>query len=266
VKDIGVATPALRPRDLLILGLSVYVLLALLIEGLLPVSNDIHAILEAGDTIACFVFIGDFFYRFWKAPAKTQFLKWGWIDLVASIPSVDALRWGRMIRLIRLIRVFRAARGAVSIVSVYRHHRTEAVAATMFIMFLFTLLLSSIAILTVETSPGSNIHTGGDALWWSISTISTVGYGDKFPVTTEGKVIAAMLMVFGIGLMGALTGLIASSFVRSPSSLNQNSLTRIEADLRILRADVGSLLTVQASQNQLLNTEHQEFSAEPEQD
>jgi voltage-gated potassium channel len=74
-------------------------------------------------------------------------------------------------------------------------------------------IFSSIAILQVEDSPESNIKTAGDALWWSYVTITTVGYGDKYPVTTEGRVIAAVLMTVGAGLVGTFTGFAASWFV-----------------------------------------------------
>lgn len=74
-------------------------------------------------------------------------------------------------------------------------------------------IFSSIAILQVETDINSNIKTAEDAIWWSYVTITTVGYGDKFPVTTEGRLIAAILMTAGVGLFGTFTGFVASWFV-----------------------------------------------------
>ena len=84
-------------------------------------------------------------------------------------------------------------------------------------VFLITLLLiifSSISILCVEKSPASNIKTASDALWWSMETITTVGYGDKYPVTDLGRVIGTILMVSGVGLFGIYTAYIASLFVK----------------------------------------------------
>lgn len=75
-------------------------------------------------------------------------------------------------------------------------------------------LFSSIAILQVEDSPNSNIKSAEDAIWWSYVTITTVGYGDKYPVTTEGRLIAAVLMTAGVGLFGTFTGFLASWFVQ----------------------------------------------------
>jgi len=75
-------------------------------------------------------------------------------------------------------------------------------------------LSSSIAILQVETDPRSNIKTAEDALWWSYTTITTVGYGDLYPVTAEGRLIAIVVMTFGVGLFGTFTAYIASVFVK----------------------------------------------------
>ena len=74
-------------------------------------------------------------------------------------------------------------------------------------------IFSSISILTVEIAPESNIKTAEDAIWWTIVTVTTVGYGDKFPVTTEGRLIGVLVMIAGVGLFGTYTGYIASLFV-----------------------------------------------------
>jgi len=81
------------------------------------------------------------------------------------------------------------------------------------IVAILMLIFSSIAILQVETDPNSNIKTAEDAIWWAYVTITTVGYGDKFPVTTEGRIIAALLMTVGVGLFGMFTAFLASWFV-----------------------------------------------------
>jgi voltage-gated potassium channel len=74
-------------------------------------------------------------------------------------------------------------------------------------------IFSAIAILQVEDDPSGNIKTAEDAIWWAYVTVTTVGYGDKFPVTTEGRIIAAVLMTVGVGLFGTFTAFLASWFV-----------------------------------------------------
>lgn len=81
------------------------------------------------------------------------------------------------------------------------------------IIAVLMIIFSSIAVLQVENDPNSNIKTAEDAIWWAYVTITTVGYGDKFPVTTEGRLIAALLMTVGVGLFGTFTAYLASWFV-----------------------------------------------------
>ncbi|MGE0021904.1 MAG: potassium channel family protein [Draconibacterium sp.] len=90
-------------------------------------------------------------------------------------------------------------------------------------MAVLLIIFSSIAILQVENAPNSNIQTAEDAIWWSYVTITTVGYGDKFPVTTEGRIIASVLMTAGVGLFGTFTAYIASLFVTDKKTEEENS-------------------------------------------
>lgn len=81
------------------------------------------------------------------------------------------------------------------------------------ILAVLLIIFSSIAILQVENAPNSNTQTAEDAIWWSYVTITTVGYGDSYPVTTEGRIIAMFLMTTSVGFFGTFTAYIASIFV-----------------------------------------------------
>jgi voltage-gated potassium channel len=76
------------------------------------------------------------------------------------------------------------------------------------------IIFSSIAILQFEKDINSNIKTAEDAIWWSYVTITTVGYGDKYPITTEGRIIGAILMTTGVGIFGTFTALVSSWFIQ----------------------------------------------------
>jgi voltage-gated potassium channel len=84
-------------------------------------------------------------------------------------------------------------------------------------------------------APGSNIHSFGDAIWWAIVTVTTVGYGDRFPVTAGGRGVAVVLMLVGIGLIGVLTATVASYFVEQKADEGNTALVerldRMEAML-----------------------------------
>ena len=199
--------------NLLILFLSVYVLLSLLISTIFHLSDELTTLLNYIDNIICIVFLIDFSIRFKNSENKLEFMKWGWIDLVASIPSVDFLRAGRLLRLIRLLRVFRALKSTKLIYEhINRNKRQSALTSVALISFLMV-VFSSIAILQFEKDINSNIKTAEDAIWWSYVTITTVGYGDKFPITTEGRIIGSILMTTGVGIFGTFTALVSSWFI-----------------------------------------------------
>jgi voltage-gated potassium channel len=90
-------------------------------------------------------------------------------------------------------------------------------------------------VLVFETDAQSNIRTPFDALWWAVSTMTTVGYGDKFPVTVEGKIVAMILMILGVGLFGVLTGLFARLFVAPDLKPEDADIAALTAEVRALR-------------------------------
>jgi voltage-gated potassium channel len=170
------------------------------------------------DDLICVIFLIDFIVRFSRAPSKLKFMKWGWIDLISSIPAFDILRAGRFIRLIRLIRILRAVRSTKMLVEYIFRNRTRGTFAAVASLSVLLVIFASISVLNAETVPHSNIKTAEDALWWAFVTVTTVGYGDKYPVTTEGRMIAAVLMVAGVGLFGTFTGFVASWFMEPKST------------------------------------------------
>ncbi len=199
--------------NILILVLSLYVLLSLLISTIFHLSDELTILLSYIDNIICVVFLIDFSIRFKNSENKLEFMKWGWIDLVASIPSLDFLRAGRLLRLIRLLRVFRALKSTKLIYEHVNRNKKQSALTSVAIIFFLMVVFSSIAILQFENDVNSNIKTAEDAIWWSYVTITTVGYGDKFPITTEGRIIGAILMTAGVGIFGTFTALVSSWFI-----------------------------------------------------
>ena len=203
--------------NLLIVILSFYVLGSLVVSTFFKLPHEIARVLFYVDNLICVVFFIDFVIRFRQAHDKLEFMKWGWIDLVASIPTLEFMRAGRLLRLIRLIRVIRAFRSTTHIANHLFKNRIKGTLTSVALIAVLMLLFSSIAILEVETAPNSNIKTAEDAVWWAYVTITTVGYGDKYPVTTEGRIIAAFLMTVGVGLFGTFTAFVSSWFVKGNS-------------------------------------------------
>lgn len=198
---------------IIILILSVYVLTALFIDSLFVLDPETSTILGIADDVVCVVFFVEFWIRFARAPNRWQFMKWGWVDLISSIPTFDYLRWGRIFSLLRLIRIIKAIRSTKELILHFRRKRVESTLLSMSLLGILLLIFSSILILKVENVPNGNIKTASDAVWWAFTTISTIGYGEFFPVSIAGRLIAGVLIVFGVGVFGTLSGLIASWFL-----------------------------------------------------
>ncbi len=217
---------SLNPLSLIILVLSVYVLLALIVDTIFTLPSEIASILNLVDNGICVIFLFEFVVRFYKADSKLKFMKWGWIDLISSIPNVEFLRVGRTLRLIRLLRILRAFRSTKHIVNQVFKNKAQGAFATVSILALLLIIFSSISILQFETDSNSNIKTAEDALWWSYVTITTVGYGDKFPVTTGGRIIGGLLMTGGVGLFGTFTAFISSWFLKGTIAEKNNDSSK----------------------------------------
>jgi voltage-gated potassium channel len=199
--------------NIIIMVLTIYVLGALLLETIFVLPPETSKLLKFIDNVICLLFFVDFTVRFYKAENKLKFMRWGWIDLISSIPMINYFRAGRLLRLIRLFRIVRAFRSSRMLLHHIFKNKAKGTFTTVSIFAVMLIIFSSIAILQVENTKEGNIKTAEDALWWAYVTITTVGYGDKFPVTTEGRIIAVVLMTAGVGLFGTFTAYASSLFV-----------------------------------------------------
>jgi len=175
--------------------------------------------------------------NFFRAPRKVHYLlTWGWVDLLSSIPTIDAFRWGRAARVMRILRVLRAVKSARLIAHFVVMRRAESAFLAATLLSLLLIVCSSIAILQFEASvAGSNIRTAQDAMWWAVSTMTTVGYGDTYPTTAEGRLVAVFLMAAGVGVFGTVSGLVASWFLSPAAQETDSDLTEVKELLREIR-------------------------------
>jgi voltage-gated potassium channel len=196
--------------NIVIVILSIYVLGALMVDTFFKLDREVSNLLDYIDNAICLIFFAEFVVNFMKAENKLRFMKWGWVDLLSSIPMVDLFRLGRLLRIVKILRILRAFRSLRYFLIAFYSNKKEGTIATALIFAIMILIFSSVAILQVENAPESNIKTAEDALWWAYTTITTVGYGDKYPVTTEGRIIAVCLMTTGVGLFGIFAGYIGN--------------------------------------------------------
>ena len=210
--DKALTDPKATSYRLFILCVSVVSLLVIGAMMLMPMDEESFRLLGYIDIAACAVFFMDFLAQLIKAESKTKyFFTWGWIDLIASIPSVDVFRWGRAARFVRIAQVLRGIRSGRNLIRILRYYRRRSAAAVTALVAFLAVTIGSMGILYFEHSAdGSSIRTAEDAIWWAWVTITTVGYGDYTPVTTGGRIVAMILMVIGVGIFSSMSGLIAS--------------------------------------------------------
>ena len=222
----------LQPYDLFMLLLCGYSLITLALETFIKVSDEDSKIIDAVENVVCGIFFIDFLIRFAYASNKRQFMTWGWIDLLACIPVYDVFRTGRVFRVIRILRLLRGIRVAKILAKYLQNNRADGTILFVIFVSILLLLISSVAILQVEKDiNGANITDASDALWWSIVTMTTVGYGDKYPVTTVGRIIAAFLMIGGVGLFGLLSGSVTSWILNPVEERQETDLDAIQREL-----------------------------------
>ncbi len=198
---------------------------------------DLHLAhpLRAACTILVYLtwalFAVDFIARAVLAPNTSRYVGRHLLDL-ASI-ALPVLRPLRLLRLVVLLRVLnrRAADSLHGRVVVYASGSTALV-----------ILCASLAVLDAERhSSQANITTFGDALWWAAVTITTVGYGDRYPVTTEGRFVAVGLMLAGITLIGVVTAAMASWLINRVRQVEETAQAATRADIADLRTEIAGL-------------------------
>jgi voltage-gated potassium channel len=206
---------------ILVLTLASLLVMVLL---LLPLDDDTLMLLRFYDNAICFVFLGDFAMNMARTkPSRQYFIKErGWLDLLGSIPSLGIVQLGgllRLARLSRLARITRLLRGSARKDLVRDVVDNRGQYAVFITLLAAGLVLSSASVLILQfesQSADANILTGQDAFWWGLVTITTVGYGDFYPVTGLGRLVATFVMFSGVGIIGALASILASLLVPPP--------------------------------------------------
>ena len=194
------------------------------------------------------IFLGDFLYRFFTAESKTAyfFRNFGWADLLSSLPTIPQakiLRLFRLWRVIRLLRDFGLRNMARELVD---NRAANALLTVVFLVFC-VLEFGSLAVLSAEQfADGANITNASSALWWAYVTITTVGYGDRYPVTNAGRLVGILVMTAGVGLFGTLSGFLANTFLSPPKKKEEPATAPADAnDPKARLAEIRHMLEAQ---------------------
>jgi hypothetical protein len=175
---------------------------------------NLQNVLDIMNVLLSGIFMIDFVYRILTASSKAGyfFRGFGWADLLASLPfaQLKFLRIFRLLRVIRLLRDFGIKNIARSLVK----DRAGSALLILLLMGILVLEFGSLEILSIELHyADANIKTASAAIWYVLVTISTVGYGDRYPVSNYGRLFAALIIVIGVGIFGTFTGYLANLFL-----------------------------------------------------
>ena len=224
-KDMDQATVRAHGNayNLFILVLTLFSLLIMVLL-LLPLDPESRILLQAYDNAICAIFLGDFIYSLSRSHPRRQYFIYerGWLDLLGSIPTLGFFEFTalfRLARLSRLARITRLLRGDNRRALVHDMIVNRGQYASFITLLAAGMILSTASFLVLQfesKSPESNIKTGADAIWWGFVTITTVGYGDRFPVTLAGRYVGLFVMLTGVGIIAALASILASVLVPPP--------------------------------------------------
>lgn len=208
------------------------------IPGLDPDAVNVVLIVNSVLTL---LFIYDFALRFATAPSRSSYFlrDYGWADLLAVIPQFRIFRLFRIFKAYRLVHQY----GMGYIFTYLARNRAQS--ALYILVLMVTLIIESGAVLVLQAervSPDANILSAGDAIWWAYVTITTVGYGDRFPVTVPGRMVGIMVLTTGVAVFATFAGPISSKLLGSAEEAPEEPSTgdgaaRRLAELRRLIAE-----------------------------
>ncbi len=214
---------------IVVLILTLFSLAIMGVQFLLPEGTETWKLVNLYNNLTCIFFLFDFALRLIAQPVKRDYFigQQGYFDLLGSIPSFGFSQYTSILRLFRLSRLFRLRRfmnpeNRKLLKDEILNNRGSYAALLTVIMAGIVISTASIFVLFFESkSPDANITTGGDAVWWAIVTITTVGYGDHFPITPGGRLTAMLVMFAGVGIIGALASILASFLIPPPKKAEE---------------------------------------------
>ncbi|MEM8857654.1 MAG: ion channel [Chloroflexota bacterium] len=229
----------ITPFSLFMIFLNIFaVIVALLTFTFSNLPEQTRDLMIQLDTLMSVILLADFVWRFSqleRSQWRDFWLPWGFVDLLGCMPAFPILR------IFRLVRLFRLFQGIREIGSRQIWHQIREQWAASYLWGAATLsvplvLLSGWWIQRVEQDScaagvSGAICTFGDGVWWAFVTVTTVGYGDRFPVSSSGRLLAGILMTIGVGIFGLFTSYIATVFIRQEDDQIEEELENVKQEL-----------------------------------
>jgi voltage-gated potassium channel len=168
------------------------------------------------DTAACAFFWWEFYIGLRRCDDRRRYVAVNIINLLGAIPVIGGLRWLRIIRLIRLFRFLRFGNVILRLWYQWGNMLSTQPLTALSLTFVLVIVLGSTGFLLFEQGVNPDVQTFADSLWLTLVTAATVGYGDMYPASIGGKIVALCVFLAGIGLLGSLTASIAAQMLREP--------------------------------------------------
>lgn len=226
-----------RVFDLLLMGL-VFLNVAIVVAYTFPLPPSIIPILRDLELLSVFIFTLEYLLRLWTADllypsyspgkARRRYVISGMaiVDLLSILPfylpmliplDLQILRAVRLLRLFQLFKLTRYTTSLSSIIHVFRKKSSQLLSSLAVVLILIT--ISSLLMYSVENPVQPTVFDNAfSGMWWAMSTLTTVGYGDIYPITALGKLIGSVIALFGIGLLAVPTAIISSGFIEQSNA------------------------------------------------
>jgi voltage-gated potassium channel len=202
--------------------------IAWLVIAIVVLTTDVHSsastVLVGGLFVLWVIMLVEYLVRLVVTPDSLGYLRRRWVEPATVV--VPPLQGWHVVGIEKMSLLVRE--GELRVEAILKHHSLFRVLIAVAAVLIFG---SWLVLLFEENAKGSNIHSYPEALWWAIVTVTTVGYGDRYPVTEGGRVVAVILMLVGIGLIGVLTATVASVFIKEHTDANKDEFKKGHADL-----------------------------------
>jgi voltage-gated potassium channel len=250
----GGQTPLERVMDWTLIGLVLLNTATVVLDSVKEIDAHYHPLFAGIELASIYVFTLEYALRVWSCVENGRYSQPWWgrlrfvlsplaiIDLLAVLPfylsmGLLDLRFLRLVRLLRLLKVTRYVRALHVIGQVVRRKRAELL-VTLGMIGLILLLVSSVMYSIESEAQPDKFGSIPDTMWWGVATLTTVGYGDVYPITPAGKVFSSIIAVLGLGLFAIPTGILASGF---NEQLQERRGEEVCAGCEELRREVASL-------------------------
>ena len=231
-----------RIIDTIISGLIFSNVVVIILDSYPEIHKEYNYYFKLFEIFSVCIFTVEYFLRIWTSPLLykrkytfSSYIKFifsgsGIIDLLAIIPfylplvfTMDLIfiRSLRLLRLLRILKLSRYSESLRGIGNIIREKRAD-LGVTFFLTFILLIIASTLMYNIEHQAQPENYKNIGDAFWWAIATLTTVGYGDIYPITNLGRFFSGVIAVLGIGLVALPTGIISSAFIQNLEKRKSN--------------------------------------------